>query len=316
MSTKDAAALLRREFATAYQEPRPPGTFPINAAVLASQVATQHRTRREECPVPPCAAAITLVPVPVLCDVCVRLGRVAEQVCQVCGPQSSTSLAHPLLAAQVPQVFGVVRSGSTPIAVRLVAATSLDALGAAAAAGAGGERGAREGGGEVTSWRGAGSGVSSSAAAPEDPHAAAPAPSARAPHAHALAAQPPPLVVAAQVAAPPAPRTDPAVAAKAAAELAENPARALATALAPSVPPDALSEPHRLIISQPYSAPHVRALAHCLACPQVRGGAPRRCSPSAPPGPPAALLAAPAAPAPAPLFALHPPCYLGQRFPC
>jgi hypothetical protein len=65
----------------------------------------------------------------VLCDVCVRLDRVAEQVCQVCGPQSSAPLARPLLAAQVPQVFGVVRSGSTPVAVRLVAATSLDAQG-------------------------------------------------------------------------------------------------------------------------------------------------------------------------------------------
>ncbi|KXZ55729.1 hypothetical protein GPECTOR_2g1279 [Gonium pectorale] len=51
--------------------------------------------------------------------------------------------------------------------------------------------------------------------------------------------------------------------------LATQPARALAEALAPTIPPDVLPEPEVHVITVPYSASHVTALAHCLSCPQI-----------------------------------------------
>ncbi|GLC44543.1 hypothetical protein PLESTM_001611500 [Pleodorina starrii] len=75
------------------------------------------------------------------------------------------------------------------------------------------------------------------------------------------------------VPSPPPPAAAAAAEAEAAvsvtAMLSEQPARALAAALAPTIPPDLLPDPKIQIITVPYSAEHVTALSHCLSCPQI-----------------------------------------------
>ncbi len=85
--------------------------------------------------------------------------------------------------------------------------------------------------------------------------------------------EPPPAAAAAADAAAPAAAVMPAAAV--AGVLALQPVLALSAALAPTVPPDVLPDPAVHVISAPYNAVHVTALAHCLSCPQVRRPGPR-----------------------------------------